>query len=281
MSEQRPIAAGLRFAEAPRWHSGALWFSDVHAYALKRVADGAAVETIASVPGRPAGLGTLPDGRLLMATALDRKLWSVAADGTVSAQADLSAIATGLLNDMVVSGNGDAYVGDTGFNMSAGEKPRPGRLIHWRAGAPASVVAEDLVFPNGCVVAPDGSHLLIAETMAHRITRFEIASDGSLGARSPFASLDSPPDGMCMDADGALWVALPLQGKFVRITQDGRIARSVSSTAPFAVSCALGGPGRQTLLLCSAYTDLDRLARGDTTARIDALEVERPGAGWP
>jgi len=275
------LADGLRFAEAPRWVAERLWFSDVHAYQLKTVSLDGTVEVIADVPGRPSGLGALPDGRMLMATALDRRLVAVGADGSLASVGDLGDLATGLLNDMVVDGRGQAYVGDTGFNMAAGEPPGPGRIILWQERAPPRVVAEDVVFPNGCVVTPDGSELIICETMAQRISRFRIGDDGALSDRAVFAELDTPPDGLCLDAEGAVWVGLPHASEFVRVSPEGQIVERIPSAFPFAVACALGGPERKTLFMCSADTDLPRLARGETTGRIDTVEVDVSGAGWP
>lgn len=275
------LADGLRFAEAPRWVADRLWFSDVHAYQLKTVSLDGAVEVIADVPGRPSGLGALTDDRMLMATALDRRLLAVGVDGSVAALTELGDVATGLLNDMVVDGRGRAYVGDTGFNMAAGEPPGPGRVILWQEGETPRTVAEDVVFPNGCVVTPDGSALIICETMAQRITRFRIGDDGSLSERAVFAELDTPPDGLCLDAEGAVWAGLPHASEFVRVSPAGQIVERIPSAFPFAVACALGGPDRKTLFLCSADTDLPRLAKGETTGRIDTVEVDVPGAGWP
>jgi len=281
VSEQRLLADGLRFAEAPRWVADRLWFSDVHAYQLKTVQLDGAVTVIAEVPGRPSGLGVLPDGRILMATALDRTLVAVTPDGTMTVLADLTSIASGLLNDMVVDGRGWVYVGDTGFNMAAGERPGPGRVILWREGSSPRVVAEDITFPNGCAVTPDGRTFMIAETMAQRISRFTIAEDGSLQAREVFAELPSPPDGLCLDEQGAVWCGLPHDSAFLRIGPTGGQLDRIDSKFPFAVVCALGGPDRRTLFLCSADTDLARLARGETTGRIDIVSVPVPGAGWP
>jgi sugar lactone lactonase YvrE len=275
------LADGLRFAEAPRWVADRLWFSDVHAYQLKTVSLDGAVEVIADVPGRPSGLGALTDDRMLMATALDRRLLAVGVDGSVAALTELGDVATGLLNDMVVDGRGRAYVGDTGFNMAAGEPPGPGRVILWQEGETPRTVAEDVVFPNGCVVTPDGSALIICETMAQRITRFRIGDDGSLSERAVFAELDTPPDGLCLNAEGAVWAGLPHASEFVRVSPAGQIVERIPSAFPFAVACALGGPDRKTLFLCSADTDLPRLAKGETTGRIDTVEVDVPGAGWP
>lgn len=281
MSDSTLLADGLRFAEAPRWVGDRLWFSDVHAYQLKTVTLDGTVEVVAEVPGRPSGLGALPDGRMLMATALDRRLLVVGSGGTVAPVGDLGGLATGLLNDMVVDGRGRAYVGDTGFNMAKGEPPGPGRVILWEDGEEPRVVAEEVVFPNGCVVSPDGTELIICETMAQRISRFTIASDGSLGERAVFAELDTPPDGLCLDADGAVWAGLPHASEFVRISSEGQIAERRESAFPFAVACTLGGPDRRRLFMCSADTDLPRLAKGETTGRIDTVEVEVAGTGWP
>jgi sugar lactone lactonase YvrE len=280
LPEPTLLVDGLRFAEAPRWVGEELWFSDVHAYQLKTVALDGTVDVVAEVPGRPSGLGALPDGRMLMATALDRRLVAVDGGGSLSQVGDLNGLATGLLNDMVVDGRGRAYVGDTGFDMAAGESPGPGRVILWEAGREPRVVAEDVVFPNGCVISPDGG-LIICETMAQRISRFTIGPDGSLGERAVFAELDTPPDGLCLDAEGAVWAGLPHASAFVRISPDGRIVERLASAFPFAVACALGGPDRRTLFMCSADTDLPRLARGETSGRIDTVEVAVAGAGWP
>lgn len=281
MPEQALLVDGLRFAESPRWIGDRLWFSDVHAYQLKTVTLDGDIAVVADVPGRPAGLGVLPDHRVLMATALERRLLAIGADLTVSPVADLSGLATGLLNDMVVDGRGRAYVGDTGFNMATGEPPAPGRVILCQDDAPPRIVVEGIVFPNGCAVTPDGAHFLICETMARRITRFRIDDDGTLTAPEVFAELETPPDGLCLDAEGAAWVGLPHASEFVRVSAGGRITDRIRSRYPFAVACALGGPERRILFLCSAETDLSRLAKGDSAGRIDTVEVEIPGAGWP
>jgi 2-polyprenyl-6-methoxyphenol hydroxylase-like FAD-dependent oxidoreductase/sugar lactone lactonase YvrE len=275
----RPVASGLRYVEAPRWRDGRLWFSDVHHYKLKRVKPSGEVETVCDVPDRPSGLGFLPDGRLLMATALNRKLWIVEREGAREA-VDLSGLTTGLLNDMVVDGAGRAYVGDTGFQIGKSE-PRPGRLILWREGESARVAAEDVIFPNGCAVTPDGRTLFLAETFAKRVTRFSIADDGSLYERAVFADLDMPPDGLCLDAEGGVWIATPEAGRFIRLDRRGRLDRAIASPWPFAVAPIFGGEDRRRLFLASADTDLRRLARGETIARIDSIDLEMGGAGFP
>ena len=275
------LTADLSYGEAPRWHGGRLWVSDVHGYTLKAVDADGAVRAVADVPGRPSGMGFMPDGRLLLATALDRRLCWVDDAGTLTTAADLSGRAQGVLNDMVVDGAGRAYVGDTGFNLAAGESPRPGRVLLFTEDGGVRTAAEDVTFPNGCAVTPDRASLVLAETFARRITRFSIAADGSLGDRTVLAELEAPPDGLCLDAAGGVWVALPEASKFVRLDANGAVDRKLDSPAPWAIACVLGGPERRTLFLSSADTDLPRLAQGVSAGRIDTVTVDVPGAGWP
>ncbi|XKK61430.1 SMP-30/gluconolactonase/LRE family protein [Streptomyces sp. ARC32] len=281
-----PLLLGERivYPESPRWRDGALWFSDVHDYAVKRVDADGFVHGVVSVPGRPAGLGFLPDGRLLIASALDQCLWTW--DGEdLTLVADLGALTRGLLNDMVVDGAGRAYVGDTGFNLMAGEKPRPGRVI-LVAEDPGTrtftsrVVTSDVVFPNGAAVSPDGRTYWVAETAAHRVSRFRITDDGDLVERCTVAELPDVPDGLCLDETGALWVALLRRGEFRRIGADGATTDVVSADGRLAVACTLGGHDRRTLFLCSAATTMADLAQGVSTGLIHTLPA-LPGAGWP
>jgi sugar lactone lactonase YvrE len=214
-----------------------------------------------------------------MATALDRKLWIVE-NGRSSEVADLAGLAAGLLNDMVVDRFGQAFVGDTGFRLGK-EAPRPGRLLRWRAGEGARVVAEGLEFPNGCAITPDGRRLYVAETFGRRITRYDLAADGSLSGRATFAELDWPPDGICLDAEGGLWIGLPEGARFVRLDKNGRLQHAIRAPWPFAVAPVFGGEDRRRLFLASADTDLYRLSRGETRARVDFVDLEIGGAGLP
>lgn len=277
----RLLTENIAFAESPRWHGGRLWFSDVHNYALKTVDLEGVVETVAAVSGRPAGMGFVRNGRLLLATALDRKLSWVGADGELELACSLAGVAKGPLNDMVVDGNGHAYVGDIGFNFAAGETPRPGRVILYRERHLPRVAAEDVVFPNGCAVTPDGAHYYVCETLAKRVTRFTIDDDGSLRQREVFAEVPNSPDGLCLDAEGCLWIGQPEGGCFLRLAPNGAVERVLEAPAPFAVACVLGGEARRQLFLCSADTDLERLSQGISSGRIDVLDVDVAGAGWP
>jgi sugar lactone lactonase YvrE len=277
--KQHNLVAGIKFAESPRWHEGRLWFSDVHDYAVKCVDPDGRVTQVAEVPGRPAGMGFLPDGRLLLATALDRKLVTVDTDrGELTEVADLSALAQGTLNDMVVDQAGRAYVGDVGFQFGK-EEPRPGRVILWAEDGGPRVAVEDTVFPNGCAV--DGGRYVLAETLARRVSEFTVAADGTLTDRRVLAELDDPPDGLCLDAEGCVWVAQPEEGRYLRLTREGSVDRIVASAWPFAVTCVLGGEDGRTLFLSSAETDLQRLPKGESDGRIDTLRVEVGRGGRP
>jgi sugar lactone lactonase YvrE len=270
------------FAESPSWHDGQLWFSDVHDYKLKRVALDGTVTVVTELGGRPSGCGFHPDGRLLLGTALDQKLlWIDPATGAVTPAADVAGAMTGLVNDMVVDGRGRAYFGDTGFNPARGEAPAPGRVLLFEEGQAVRVVAEDVSFPNGCAVTPDGGSLLYAESFGERVSRFTIEPDGGLSSREVFADLGEAPDGLCLDAAGAVWVGLPHSSRFVRLDVGGTIVDEIPAPAPFAVTCVFGGPRRQTLFLCSAITSLPQLANGDSDGRIDRVELAIGGAGWP
>jgi sugar lactone lactonase YvrE/CheY-like chemotaxis protein len=266
----------LIYPESPRWHRGKLWLSDVHAYAVKTLDGSGRIEHVVDVPGRPAGLGFLPDGRLLIASALDRKLWTY--DGTALVlAADLAPITRGLLNDMVVDEQGRAYVGDTGFNLMAGEEPRPGQIIRYSEND-VRVVHREVMFPNGA--ATDGSRYWVAETAANRVSVFDVTPAGHLVDRRTLIDLPDLPDGLCLDAEGAVWVALLRRGEFWRVLADGSVSAKVSADGRLAVACTLGGPDRSTLYLCSAATTMADLALGRSTGLVHTLAAV-PGAGRP
>lgn len=279
----RMVGGEIVYPESPRWRRGKLWFSDVHAYALKTIDLDGHLTVVAEVPGRPAGLGFLPDGRLLLASALDRCLWTW--DGSdLRLAADLADVTLGLLNDMVVDGWGRAYVSDTGFNLMAGETPRSGQILLYQDSAPSAerirVVTTDVMFPNGAAVSEDGSRYWVAETAANRVSLFNISRDGSLSNRRTLVDLPDMCDGLCLDAAGAIWVALLRRGEFWRVLPDGTVGARVSADGRLAVACTLGAPDRGTLFLCSAETTMEELALGRSVGHIHTLPATS-GAGWP
>lgn len=269
---------GLAFPEGPRWHEGRLWFSDVLAGDVLAVDLDGSSEVIASVPALPSGLGWLPDGDLLVVSVDDRRLLR-RRDGALEVHADLAALASFGCNDLVVDGAGRAWVG---ASDNAGiPRPSPSELLLVRPDGTASLAAADLAFPNGAVVTPDGGTLIVAETFGHRLTAFTIAADGSLHDRRTWADLGAAlPDGICLDAEGAIWFADPGSNACVRVVEGGEERARIRTGDP-CFACALGGADRSTLfLLTSGGTDYVR-NRAERPGRISVAEVDVPGAGWP
>ena len=275
------LVDGLAFPEGPRWHDGRLWFSDMHAHQVMAVDADGSLETVVEVPGRPSGLGWLPDGRLLVVSMVDRRLLRLDGDGLTEV-ADLSAFATGDCNDMVVDGQGRAYVGNFGFDFAAGERRRPAVLVLVQPDGRTRVAARDLLFPNGVVITPDGATMIVAETFAARLTAFTVGSDGSLSGRRLFAQLhDGVPDGICLDADGAVWVASPFGNQVLRVRDGGEVADRVSTGDRGAYACMLGGVDRRTLFVCTAATPFAEEAARVRLGRIETVTIDVPGAGLP
>lgn len=274
--QSNPWLRGLSFPEDPRWRDGRLWFSDF-AQRLVRTADqNGQLEEIAHVPRRPSGLGWLPDGTLLVVSMDDRRLLRASADGSLTTHADLSSFARHACNDLVVSARGDAYVGHMGFDLLARpRKPVPASLLLVRPDGSTSVAADDLHFPNGAVITPDGRTLIVAETIGQRLTAFDLRPDGSLTNRRLFASLPGrSPDGICLDAEGAVWVADAGSNQCVRVRADGTLAEVVTASQR-CFACALGGPEGRTLYLCTAVGfDPDAMAKN--TGAIERIEVGVP-----
>jgi len=277
----KPFLSQLAFPESPRWHDGWLWFSDFHTRRVQRVSMAGQCETIVTVPGQPSGLGWLPDGRLLIVSMTDRRLLRLDAGGLTEV-ANLSALAPFHCNDMVVDGKGRAYIGNFGFDFAAKQTPRPTGLILVLPDGAARVVADDLLFPNGTVITPDGKTLIVGETYASRLNAFDIAEDGSLSGRRVWAALDkAAPDGISLDAEGAIWLASPTSREVLRVMQGGVVTHRIATSGQ-AVACMLGGPDGCTLFVLTTKvmaSAKDSLA--SLPGAIHTLRVEVPGAGWP
>ena len=280
---------GLRFTEGPRWYDGALWFSDMHDHRVLRVTPDGAATTVAEVnDDEPSGLGWLPDGRLLVVAMETQRLLRVDQDGSIATHADLSAAARGDLNDMIVAADGTAYVGDMGQRVQEGGARVPGQTFMVRPDGMWSVAADDLSSPNGHVLSEDGRTLIVAESGGACLTAFDVAADGTLSGRRQFAALTTPvagmpavADGICLDAEGAIWYADPLGGFVARVREGGEVTDRIPFDGVIPVACVLGGPERRTLYMCVA-AHWRRSELGDKrTARIDAVEVDIPGAGRP
>lgn len=279
----------LTFPECPRWHDGALWFSDMHAGAIIRMTADGKAEPIVENARQPAGLGWLPNGDLVYNRMVDRTLVRRTPAGEESIVADLTALEPVQINDMVVSTEGRAYIGGFGFNINARQPFALSSimLVDLSAGArapsPAApvVAAADMRFPNGMVITPDGHTLIAAETVGRCLTAFDIAPDGTLSNRREWAALPVFPDGICLDVENAIWVASPTTGQCLRVREGGEITHTIKSHANGVYACMLGGPEGTTLYLCTANTTGPELAQGISTGWIEAVQADVPHAGLP
>jgi sugar lactone lactonase YvrE len=267
-----PLANGFCFGEGPRWFEGLLWFSDMLGEAV-HTADLRGSLTTVPLPGhRPSGLGFRPDGSLLIVSTEDRKV--LCYDGeTVVTIADLALLAPADLGDMVVDDTGRAYIGSQAFSG--------GVIIRLDPDDSATVVADDLEFPNGMVITPD-RELIVAESIGRRLTAFTIGDDGGLRDRRIFADgLDGPPDGIALDAEGGVWTSMTLAHQFERIVAGGAVTDRIDMGDRVAIACALGGPKRRTLFLLTSTDAYPERLVGTRLSRLDAVTVETPGAGLP
>jgi sugar lactone lactonase YvrE len=275
------VLEGLCFPEGPRWHDGRLFFSDQHDHRVVAMDPSGDTETVVEVENQPSGIGWLPDGRMLVVSMLDRRVLRLE-DGALVEHADLSAFAPAACNDMVVDAQGRAYVGHFGFDMYGGESPKDASLLLAQTDGAVRVAAEPLQFPNGTVITPDGGTLIVGESMNGRLTAFTISDDGSLGDRRQFAQLPGAvPDGICLDAEGAVWSACPFSGRCLRVREGGEVLDEVKTTYDSAFACMLGGADRRTLYICTAPGHVPEEARRARGGRIEMVEVDVPGAGLP
>jgi sugar lactone lactonase YvrE len=276
------LVDGLVFPEGPRWRGDTLWCSDIFGHRVLRVDADGAVHTVAEIPTQPSGLGFLPDGSLLVVSMLDRRLLRVDVDADrVIEVADLSALAPHECNDMVVDATGRAYVGSIGVPIvQSATAVETGSLILVEPGREPRIVADRLSFPNGCVVTPDGRTLIVAETIALRLTAFDVEPDGSLTGRRVFADIGHRTDGLCLDAEGAVWVASPNSGAVFRARADGEVVQRID-TDRRVLACALGGPDGRTLHLCTVdFMPVEEMAAA-RSGRIETLRVDVPGVELP
>ncbi len=278
------LASGFAYAEDPRWRNGRLHFSDMYGGKVHSVTPAGAVETVLDLgDGTPSGLGFMPNGDLLVVSMFERVLLRVGASG-LARHADLAPLAPHSINDMVVDRAGRAYVGQSGFDYWAGEAPRPAPLIAVEPDGSISVAAPDLMVGNGCVITDDGRILIVAETLGHRISAFDIGESGRLSGRRVFATLpdNHMPDGICLDTEGGVWAACPSGLGVARFEAGGHLTHIVPLPEPHrAYACMLGGEDRRTLFICSSETS-DRVeARRMRSSLILALSVGFAGAGLP
>ena len=280
---------GLTFGEGPRWHEDKFYFSDFYSHKVYTLDLQGNHEVIVEVPNQPSGLGWMPDGTMLIVSMKDRKLLSFR-DKTLEERADLSGLAGFHCNDMVVDTKGNAYIGNFGFNTYEGEEVKSTNLILVRPGEEPCVAADNILFPNGTVITEDEKTLVVGETYAAKLTAFDINEDASLSNRRVWADLTQSiddgnvpvPDGMCLDAEGAIWVASPSTADVIRVKEGGEILERIPVETN-AYACMLGGKDRKTLFICTSNAsgvDPDSALR-EKSGKIEIVEVEVPGVGRP
>lgn len=282
MTEPRVVLSGLTIGESPRWHDGRLWFSNWGTQEIVAVDTGGNSEVMARVPAAFSfSIDWLPDGDMLVVLGLEARLLRGDPDGTLATHADLGGLSGHPWNDIVVDGRGNAYVGCIGFDFPGGEFAFGTIALVARDGS-ARQVADGVAFPNGLAVTPDGAALIVAESYGNRLTAFDIAEDGGLSNRRVWAELgDGTPDGICPDAEGAVWYADVPNRRCVRVKEGGEELQKVGLDRG-AFACMLGGPDRRTLFVLAAewggFEGMDDTAR---TGQVLVAEAPAPGAGWP
>ena len=308
MKELKKLTGGLYFGEGPRWHENKLWFSDFYSHKVMTLDENNSLETVCEVPSQPSGLGWLPNGDLLIVSMLDRKILKFS-EGSISVHADLSEYVEHKCNDMVVSRDGTAYVGNFGMG-DAGESMNSTHLMIVKSDGTVLKGPDNLLFPNGTVITEDGKKLIVAETLGAKLTSFDIEDNGELINRklwartSPLFSLLiikflsllgfdlskvdfskysknlHVPDGICLDEKNGIWIASPTSKAVVRIEKGGNIT-DIISTPKGAFACMLGGKDRKTLYVIISNSSDPKEAQASPEGEIHSIEVEIPGVGKP
>jgi sugar lactone lactonase YvrE len=287
----RILAEGIHFGEGPRWHGGRLWFSDFYAHAVKSVSLAGDLRTEFEIDDQPSGLGWAPDGSMLIVSMTKRRVLRRTPDGRIAVHADLGDVAAFHCNDMVVDSAGGAYVGNFGFDLDAQIRARgvasvladhpTAALAYVAPDGAVSVAAENMHFPNGPVITPDGKTLIIGETLGAVLTAFEIGDGGVLANRRVWADCrPAIPDGICLDAEGAIWIANPVAPQCVRVAEGGQALEIIETGQP-CYACMLGGDDGRTLFMLTAASSDHEAAAKSKTGKILIAEVDSPRAGRP
>jgi sugar lactone lactonase YvrE len=281
MSELKILMDGLVLGESPRWHDHRLWFSDWGAQEVVAVDVDGKSEVIVRVASFPFAIDWLPTGRLLVVSASDRRLLRREPDGSLVTHADLVDLSDQPWNEIVVDGRGNAYVNNIGFDFPGGDFA-PGILALVTPAGTVRRVADGVAFPNGMVVTPDNSTLILAESYASKLTAFDIASDGSLSNGRVWAELDGGfPDGICIDADNAIWYADVPNKRCVRVREGGEVLQTIDLDRG-CFACMLGGPDGRTLFMMAAeWPGAINEEGGARTGQLVTVKAPAPGVGWP
>jgi sugar lactone lactonase YvrE len=276
-TDHHVLLEDLVFPESPRWRDGRLWVSDWGAGEVIAVDPAGPHEVVARVESFPMCIDHLPDGRLLIVSSPDRRLLRQERDGTLEVHADLASLGNHPWNDIVVDGQGNAYVNNIGFDFPGGEYA-PGFITLVTPDGVARRVADDLAFPNGMAVTTNNAWLIVAESYGQKLTAFDIAPDGSLSGRRTWASVHDHPDGICLDADGAVWYGDVGNKRCVRVREGGEVLQIIDVDRG-CFACALGGENRRTLFMTVNEWSGPEDLRGARKGQVLAMEVDAPGIG--
>lgn len=281
MPEPQTLVTGIAFGESPRWHEGRLWYADWGTQEVVAVDTEGKSEVVVRPSSSPFCIDWMADGRLLVVAARDRLLLRREADGSLVNHADLGGLSDHPWNDIVVDGRGNAYVGNIGFDFPGGEFA-PGTVALVSPDGSARRVADGLAFPNGMAVTPDGSTLIVAESYDNRLTAYDIGADGGLSNRRVWAELGGGvPDGICLDADGAVWYADVPNGRCVRVREGGEVLQTIDLDRG-CFACMLGGPGRKTLfMVAQEWNGMESTTKEERTGQILTVPAPAAGAGRP
>jgi sugar lactone lactonase YvrE len=276
------VLSGLVLGESPRWHNGRIWFADWGPGEIIAVDAAGGTEVVARAPAPPLSFDFLPDGRMLIPGAREPRLFRRELDGSLVPHADLSHLPDRSWNEIVVDGQGNTYINAVGFDMMAGEAFKPGIIAVVTPDGEARQVADDVAFPNGMAVTPDNRTLIVAESYGKRLTAFDILGDGDLANRRVWADLDDGvPDGITIDADGAVWYADVPNQRCVRVREGGDVLATVEIDRG-CFACMLGGDDRRTLFITAAeWRGVAGMAAMKRTGVLLSVEAPAPGAGWP
>jgi sugar lactone lactonase YvrE len=302
-NELKLLVDNLHFSEGPRWHDGKFWYSDFYQKAVFCVDESGSVEKVVDIPNQPSGLGWLPNNDLLIVSMHDQKLMKYS-NGQLTVHSDLSHLTQFTCNDMVVDRDGHAYIGNFGTTQH-NVNVKPTCLIHVTPDGDANIAADNLEFPNGTVITPDGKRMILGETYAGRLTSYDINDDKSLSNRKVWAQLmplpfyyytkiqrffgvkakESTykvrvPDGICLDEKMGIWVASPTSTEVLRVEEGGKITDSIQ-TPNRAFACMLGGQDRKTLYISTGQESTPEVASKNKFGKIYTTRVDIPGAGWP
>ena len=286
MAESTILVRELGFPEALRWRGDEVWFSDMATRMVVSVAVDGTCRQRAFVPHQPSGLGWRPDGTLLVSSMLDQRVIAIDSAGARRSIADLSGVAIGAGNDMLVDDHGRAYVGSHGFDPAYDwggsdfvSRVKPAPLVMVSEAGQISIAATDLMCANGMAITADRRRMIVAESAASRLSMFDIEATGELSGRRTLVNLEAVPDGLCIDSEDAVWVALLGAERFVRISARGEVVDELRTPGRIAVDCVLGGIDGRTLFGSVAYTPVNLWSDGQVSSGIEAWRVDVPALG--